>query len=373
VHDNPALSEAVEQHDEVVPLFVFDESLLRTHGTPRRHAFLASALSDLRNSLRQRGGELVVRRGDPVAETMLLARGHRAGAVYLTFDASAYAQRRQHRLARERIDLRVRPGVAVVEPGAVVPEGRDHYRVFTPYWRRWRAEPARALLDPPPQIRLPGGIQSGELVPATPGGESEGRERLAAWLRDGLRDYARLRDKPAEVATSRLSPYLHLGCLSATELASRASGAEEFVRQLCWRDFFLQLLAANPQLEHEDLHPRGEAWHDDPEAFERWRVGDTGVPIVDAAMRQLNTEGWLSNRARLIVAAYLTKTLALDWRAGAAVFNNELLDADVASNTGNWQWVAGTGVDTRPRGFSAARQAKRFDPDGAYVRRYGAA
>jgi deoxyribodipyrimidine photo-lyase len=118
------------------------------------------------------------------------------------------------------------------------------------------------------------------------------------------------------------------------------------------------------------MHSRGDAWRDDPDAFERWRAGETGVPIVDAAMRQLAAEGWIPNRARLIVAGYLTKTLGLDWRLGADVFNDLLVDADVANNTGNWQWVAGTGVDTRPRGFNALLQAKRFDSDGAYVRRY---
>jgi deoxyribodipyrimidine photo-lyase len=153
-------------------------------------------------------------------------------------------------------------------------------------------------------------------------------------------------------------------------VAHAAAASPEFIRQLCWRDFFLQLLRANPHLERESLHPRREARREDDEAFERWRTGTTGVEVVDAAMHQLHAEGWLPNRARLIVAGYLTKTLGLDWRLGAGVFNELLLDADVANNTGNWQWVAGTGVDTRPRGFNAVAQAKRFDPDGVYARRY---
>jgi deoxyribodipyrimidine photo-lyase len=355
----------------VIPLFVLDDALLRTHGTPRRRAFLHSALADLRASLRSRGGDLVVRSGDPVAETMRIAAAHDASAVYLSADASAYAQRREERLARERIELRLVDGISVVEPRAIVPDGRDHYRVFTPYWRRWRAEPVRALHEAPANVRLPHGIKSGEPpLAAQGGGETAARARLAQWLDDGLGDYERLRDNPAADATSRLSADLHFGCLSAVEVAKRARSAPEFVRQLCWRDFFLQLLRANPRLEHEDLHPRGEGWRYDDEAFDRWRAGATGVGIVDAAMRQLHREGWIPNRARLIVAGYLTKTLGVDWRLGARVFSDLLVDADVANNVGNWQWVAGTGVDTRPRGFNAQTQAKRFDPDGAYVRRY---
>jgi deoxyribodipyrimidine photo-lyase len=371
VHDNPALSEAARMHETVIPLFVLDDGLLRTHGMPRRRAFLGSCLDDLRTSLRRLGGDLVIRNGDSVAETMRITAAHGAAAVYTSADASAFAQRRQQALGDERVELRLVDGISAVEPGVLAPDGRDHYRVFTPYWRRWRAEPLRALHAPPARLELPPNVEAGELPPGRLGaGETEGRLRLAQWLCGGLDDYDRLRDNPAVDATSRLSPFLHFGCLSAVEVARRAASASEFVRQLCWRDFFLQLLQANPRLEREDLHPRGDAWRDDDAAFEGWRAGESGVAIVDAAMRQLGAEGWIPNRARLIVAGYLTKTLGLDWRLGARVFNDLLIDADVANNIGNWQWVAGTGVDTRPRGFNALAQAKRFDPDGAYVRRY---
>jgi deoxyribodipyrimidine photo-lyase len=369
VHDNPALSEAARVCDTVIPLFVFDDALLPKHGTPRRLEFLHGCIADLRKSLRRLGADLVVRRGDPVAQTTRLAQAHGAQIVFMSRDASAYSQRRERRLAQARVELRLREGIAAVEPGAIVPDRRDHYRVFTPYWRRWRVEPRRAVEHPPAALELPPGIDPGEIPNAARGGETQARRRLNEWLSGGIADYEGLRDSPAAAGTSGLSAYLHFGCLSAHEVAVSASSQEAFVRQLCWRDFFLQLLRANPRLENEDLTPR-DGWRDDDEAFARWRAGETGVPIVDAAMRQLAEEGWLPNRARLIVAGFLTKTLGLDWRLGADVFNELLVDADVASNTGNWQWVAGTGVDTRPRGFNAARQAKRFDPDGIYVKRY---
>jgi deoxyribodipyrimidine photo-lyase len=194
------------------------------------------------------------------------------------------------------------------------------------------------------------------------------------WLADGLHRYEQEADMLAADATSRLSPYLHFGCLSPREVVRRArehAGAAPFLRQLCWRDFFLQLLAANTGTTHQDLRPRDVEWNEDPDAVARWREGHTGYPIVDAAMRQLAQEGWISNRARLVAGSFLTRTLGVDWRAGARVFFDLLVDGDVANNIGNWQWVAGTGANPRPnRPLSPIRQAARFDPQGDYVRRY---
>jgi deoxyribodipyrimidine photo-lyase len=382
VHDQPVLREAARIAPQVVPLFVLDPALQRPGRAPSRVAFLLGALADLRRSLRGLGADLVVRRGDPVEQTLRVAHAVGASHVFVGSDASAYAKRREERLAdecrRARIELRVENTTAAVPPGELAPAERDHYRVFTPYWERWRAEPLAAV-EPPWRLALPAGLEPGRIPdtqkPSRRGGEREGRRRLDGWLSDGLHEYERRRVDLAGEGTSRLSPYLHFGCLSPTEIVTRARAAgavaEPFVRQLCWRDFYLQLLAANPHTSREDLHPRDRDWSDDAEALESWRAGQTGQPIVDAAMRQLSAEGWLHNRARLIVASFLTKTLSIDWRLGAAVFSDLLVDGDVASNVGNWQWVAGTGVDTRPnRTFNPIRQARRFDPSGDYVRRY---
>ena len=371
VHDQAALSAAAEASAEVVPLFVLDEALRRS---PARDRFLRQALSDLRSSLRRLGGDLVVRAGDPVDETLRVAHETGSTAVYLGADASAYAQARQARLERA-IEVRVENTIAAVAPGELAPAGRDHYRVFTPFWRRWREVPPADPLGPPARLGVPRGIDPGALPLEAGAGETAGRRQLRAWLRGGLHEYAERRNDLAPAATSRLGPYLHFGCISAVETiaGARAEGpvAEEFVRQLCWRDFYLQLLAANPETARRDLHERDRDWLEDPDALAAWAEGRTGFPIVDAAMRQLKSEGWLPNRARLIAASFLTKTLGIHWREGARVFFEHLVDGDVANNTGNWQWVAGTGVDTRPnRRFNPVTQAKRFDPDGAYVRRY---
>jgi deoxyribodipyrimidine photo-lyase len=203
------------------------------------------------------------------------------------------------------------------------------------------------------------------------GGETAARRRLAAWARGGLARYEERADDLAADATSRLSPYLRFGCLSPLEVESRASGAEAFVRQLCWRDFFQQVTAARPDWARRDYRPRSVGWREDDEALQAWKDGRTGYPVVDAGMRQLAREGWMHNRARLIAGSFLTKDLRVDWRKGAAHFWDLLVDGEIANNTGNWQWVAGTGNDTRPnRVLNPTTQAKRHDPEGEYVRRY---
>ncbi len=279
------------------------------------------------------------------------------------------------------------PGVTVIPPGELTPSGGgDSVAVFTPYWNRWQAQPRRAVLEPPAQIHLPdidpgrvpdlGEIAAEAISPSLPeGGETAGRRRLDAWLDSGLGTYGSGRDELADdSSTSRLSPYLRFGCLSPLEVAERAhgrAGGDAFVRQLCWRDFHYQLFADRPELAHEDMRPRGDRWRDDDNAVAAWKDGRTGYPLVDAGMRQLREEGFMHNRARLVTASFLTKHLYLDWRAGAAHFADLLVDGDIPNNCGNWQWVAGTGADTRPnRMFNPTRQAQRYDPTGAYVRRW---
>lgn len=379
VADNPALHAACEVADEVVPLFVADPGV---PGSPNRRRFLAESLADLRESLRHRGGDLVLREGDPVTEAVKLARETGAFSIGLAADVSAFAAAREHRLRRacaeERLSLKVFDSVTVVPPGALRPSGGgDHYRVFTPYWRAWQGFHRRPELPAPHRVRLPDGITPGRLPtggPATglmPGGETEGRARLSAWLRSGA-EYAEIHDDLAADRTSRMSPYLHFGCVSPVAVADQAGGVEAYVRQVCWRDFYHQVLAYFPDLPHKAYRRNvDEQWADDQSALDAWRAGRTGVPIVDAGMRQLAAEGWMHNRARLITASFLTKQLGLDWRAGAAWYASLLLDADVANNNGNWQWVAGTGNDTKPyRRFNPVRQAERFDPEGDYVRRW---
>jgi deoxyribodipyrimidine photo-lyase len=387
VHDNPALATACANAERVVPLFVLDPKLKDL--SANRARFLHQALADLRDTLRSKGGDLIIREGDPVAETIKLAREARADGIALAADVSSYARRRERRFeaecVRHRISLRLFPGVTVVDPGAVKPaRGGAHYKVFSPYHRAWEAAKWRDEVATPHAITLPDGVSAGRL-PALPtgespdaatGGETAGRRRVKAWLGQLDRYGDRHDDLPAD-GTSRLSPYLRFGCVSPLVLANAARaedrpGPAAFVRQLCWRDFYYQVTQAFPAISTEAYRKAGDGdWRNDADALRHWQDGLTGVPVVDAGMRQLCAEGWMHNRARLITAAFLTKHLALNWRYGVEWFFRWLLDGDVANNSGNWQWVAGTGNDTRPyRRFNPIRQAERFDPDGVYVRRY---
>jgi len=379
VHDHPALA-AAARHGEVLPLFVLDPGLLRR--SPNRSAFLIVTLSDLRAALSSRGAPLVIRRGDPAEVAVALARRHRCDVIHVTSDVTGVATHRLGALEASGIPVRTFAGNEVVPPGEVAPAGEDAYRIFTPYLRAWLRASTRPIantprrIDPVPGVapgRLPGAIRpTAKALPA--GGEVAGRRAMHAFVRRGLDRYADERDRLDLDTTSQLSPYLRFGCISPLELVSLASdrGGDAFVRQLAWRDFFRQLVAADPRRTRDDLRPgRAPRWRRDPEAFDRWTRGATGVELVDAAMHQLLDHGWMPNRARLVAASYLARTLELDWRLGAAHFDRHLVDGDPASNIGNWQWVAGTGANPR-RGtaFNIERQARRFDPDSEYRARY---
>lgn len=379
VHDNPALHAACEAAAKVVPLFVLDPAL---RSSPNRRKFLIESLADLRESLRGKGGDLVIREGDPVDETLKVAADVDADGIALAADVTPYAHRRQQRLldGAGRRSVKLFPGVTVVPAGDLKAGGGDHYKVFTPYYRKWQAAGRRDVVAVPRKIALPSGLavgclpEKGSGAGFAAGGETAGRKRVQAWLRS-IGAYDEMHDDLPGDGTSRLSPYLHFGCVSPLDLVTAVAdrdGAEPFVRQLCWRDFYHQVLNAFPALRSKAYRPGADdSWKADKQALEAWEAGQTGVPVIDAGMRQLVDEGWMHNRARLLTASYLTKHLGVDWRAGAAMFMAHLLDADVANNYGNWQWVAGTGNDTRPyRRFNPIRQALRFDPDGDYVRRY---
>jgi len=389
VHDNPALAAACAEADRVVPLFVFDDAVLATRvAAPNKVAFLIASVRDLSSSLRDLGGTLFTRRGDVVDAVAAVVADVAADAVHVTDDVTGHAGRRLEQLRDAlAVDVVTYPGVTVVPPGDILSSSGGHYERFTPYWRRWRDVAHRPPADVPDRVSCPSTLQvgstpavgdlvDGELSPDLPdGGETAGRALLDRWLSDGVATYDDGHDDLAGDCTSRLSPHLHLGCVSAAEIVARAgrrrAGVDAFVRQICWRDYHHQVLAGRPTSAWADHTDRGDDWRDDDEAFDAWRAGRTGYPIVDAGMRQLRREGWMHNRARLIVASFLVRDLYLDWRAGARHFLSLLVDGDIANNQMNWQWVSGTGTHSRPnRVLSPLRQAARFDPDGDYVRRY---
>src|SRR5689334_7534431 len=386
--DHPALHAALED-DGVVPVFCFDDRLLRgRHASGPRTQFLLECLRDLDGSLRKRGSGLVIRHGPPERELPRLAREIGASAIHATADAGPFAARRDARVA----GLVLHPGLGVVDEPPLTQAGTP-YTVFSPFHRAWLATERRAVRAAPRRLpALPSKLRRGrlpslaalgleqEVAEPSAGGESAGRRRMARYVSGAVRDYATSQDALDRAGTSRLSPYLHFGCISARELEEslpRGAGPDAFARQLCWRDFFhsvLQHFPANARSEYQERYRGGRLrWSYARGRFERWCEGRTGFPLVDAGMRQLRREGWMHNRARMVVGSFLTKDLGIDWRWGERHFMRLLLDGDEANNNGNWQWIASVGVDPAPafrRIFNPALHMEAFDPDGSYVRRY---
>jgi deoxyribodipyrimidine photo-lyase len=384
VHDHPSLDAAARSADRVVPVFVLDDRLLGgRHASRARTSFMLGCLHELRGALRDRGADLVVRRGRPEQELRRLAEETGASSLHFASDVSPHATARDRRVT-EGVGIRVvrHPGLFVADVGRPRTKDGRPFSVFTPFWRAWQQLDRREVHGAPRRLAFPGGVDVGpipalesDLTDPFEPGEKAARARMHAWLRDGIARYADRHDL-LEGGTSELSPYLHFGCISPRELEERAgTGSAEFVRQLAWRDFYAHVLLHNPRNARHAHKPGMDAleWEDDAEGFEAWCEGRTGFPVVDAGMRQLRARGWMHNRARLIVASFLTKDLHVDWRRGERHFMRYLLCGDEASNNGNWQWVTSVGVDPAPyfrRMYNPAAQQQRHDPSGGYVRRW---
>jgi deoxyribodipyrimidine photo-lyase len=390
VHDNPALHAAVTGADQVVPLFVLDDAITKlAYNRPNRAQFLADSLADLERALKHRGGALITRRGDVAAEVAKLAAETGAHEIHLSKDYSRYAAGREARLRQAMADRYVHThhSLVVAPPCDITTGNGEPFSVFTPYHRRWLQHHVRDLSPTPRRITIPNTLSHGrpptkdEICPGgtspdlMTGGETEARKRAKRWYDGGVAHYEDDHDVLARDNTSRLSPYLHFGCISPVELVRRADrrtkGTDAFIRQLCWRDFHHQVLAARPDAVDTDWRTQHDRWRRDEQALQAWKDGRTGYPLVDAGMRQLQREGWMHNRARLVTGSFLTKHLYLDWRDGARHFFDLLVDGDIANNTMNWQWIAGTGTDSRPnRMLNPALQLERYDPDHTYVKTY---
>lgn len=407
--DNPALQAALEAGLQPVPVYIHEAP---ADGAPSGAAgtwWLHHSLAALDQDLRQHGSRLLLRRGDPAVELLQLARALGAGHVFWNRRYEPVLQARDRILERDLratgLGVETFPGNLLREPWRLLKADGTAYRVFTPYWKALQREGVTAGASTPPDLA------GGELPPVAslplaelgllPGipwdaafpahwqpGESGAWQALARFLAEALPDYPRDRDRPDLPGTSRLSPHLHFGEISSRQLwltleqwgqeqvqAGNLAAMEAFRRQLAWRDFAHQLLHHFPHTASEPLDGRFRAfpWATDyAEALRRWQQGRTGIPIVDAGMRELWHSGWMHNRVRMIAASLLTKNLRIPWQEGAAWFLDTLVDADLANNSLGWQWVAGCGADAAPyfRIFNPVRQGGRFDPDGAYVRRW---
>lgn len=383
--DNGMLAGAGDE--DVVPLFVMDPVLLASVGELRRARLFAS-LRSLDADIRDSGGAgLLVRVGDPAEVVVGAAEEVGAPRVLVSGDYSPYGLRRDRRVAQALTDAGVvmssQDSPYLHAPGTIRKGDGGAFSVFTPYWRRWSAEAAAPPVTARPRFWGADRLPAGESIPTGPAavgdvpavGEAAALDELAAFAESGAAGrYDDDRNRLDLAGTSRLGAALHFGEIHPRTVLAALGGETAFVRQLCWRDFYADVLFRRPDAAWHNVDRRFDAlaWRDDRSQFDQWCAGMTGYPVVDAGMRQLAQTGWMHNRARMIVASFLTKDLLLPWQWGARWFLDNLTDADVASNSLGWQWCAGTGMDPSPyyRIFNPVLQGERFDPDGNYVRRW---
>ena len=398
--DNAALNAALRSGASVYCVFVFDRRILASlPPDDKRLAFIHAALTELQQTLRDAGGELLWRDGDPVHEIPALARELGCSSVYANRDYEPYARQRDTevaaRLAANLGESRLYKDMVIFEQDQLLTGQSKPYTVYTPYMKRWRqnfhpalaAEASTALrgaLATPAVLRpLPTLAELG-FAEATLDGlrVQTGRSGALALLDDfrhRIAHYKTLRDFPAVKGVSYLSAHLRFGTLSVREavraaLAEPSEGAACWLNELIWREFYQQLLWHFPAMAGNSFKPeyRNLPFPNDKALFEAWCQGRTGYPLVDAAMRQLNHSGYMHNRLRMIAASFLVKDLLVDWRWGEAYFAQKLLDFDLAANNGGWQWAASTGCDAQPyfRIFNPVTQSEKFDAKGQFIRRY---
>lgn len=397
LHDNQALAAAIQHSESVIPLFILDPALLNSpYSSGRRIDFLMDGLRALRTGLQARGSALVVRQGHPLQILRELLTETGAGAIFAEADHSPYATRRDHMVSAQ-LPLSVVSGVSILPPGSVLKQDGDPYIVYGPFARRWRErfeELRRPLFATPDHINTPTGLASMDIPTGHQrrssaqfeSGEVEAGRRLQRFLEERVHDYAAERDRLDQHNTSTLSPYIRFGMISPYAIAlriddeaaratqARQRGLNDWRDELIWRDYFTHLLHHFPHVRRHSYQEkyRHMDWLEDPQRFEAWTQGRTGYPVVDAAMRQLQATGWISNRARMIVASFLVKHLRIHWQEGERWFMQQLIDGDPAANNGNWQWVAGTGAGAAPyfRIFNPVTQGKKYDPQGHFIRRW---
>ncbi len=384
--DNFALQEARKSGYPVLPVFIKDNHLM-SGPVNRRQRFLVNALTDLRAQLRHEGSDLLVRFGDPTEVLSLLVKEMSAIRVFAEKDFSPYAKNRDETVSRA-VPLTLTKGLTIHPPDAVLKPDGSPYTIFTPYSRKWQTLPPPFLplsspggFLPIDQFPVSDPLPSMDPVDGFTASREEAETRLALFLSLRIDEYASHRDRMDLNGTSVLSPYLRFGLLSAPRLSviirqadNLTDGRRTWLNELIWRDFYQSILHHFPFVKYEAFQPkfRRILWRNAPDDLQAWKDGLTGYPVVDAAMRQLKSTGWMHNRARMITASFLTKDLLINWQEGERWFMDQLVDGDPASNNGGWQWAAGTGTDAAPyfRIFNPVLQGKRFDPHGTYIRRW---
>ncbi|RYG72653.1 deoxyribodipyrimidine photo-lyase [bacterium] len=395
VHDHPALHHALElaKKDDgiVVPLVIIDTKIFKRDDlTPRRQAHFLENVRALREKYRSLGANLLVREGDPTKVLEELIKDGDFKSAHLVRTYTPYAKKRDEAATKvfekANIEVHSHGGQYTHEPGEILTGTGTRYGVFGAYRKKWATKDKPEIFAAPEKLAaLPKSLKIGDIrrvesdVPLFDAGEDAALERLAWFLKNGESTYEKTRNEPGrEESTSKLSLYFNLGVLSP-RLAFEHANTEKWKFELTWWDFYADIMDRCPESASDEFKEnwRGFPWRDGKDKaskadFEKWKKGETGYPLVDAGMRELLATGFMHNRVRMVVASFLTKNLLIDWRLGEACFRGLLFCGDRNQNVGNWQWVAGCGVDASPyfRVFNPTTQGKKFDPDGDYVRRW---
>lgn len=411
IHDNTALYHAANHSSSLIALYVIDTEAWNKHDMAAcRIEFILRGLTCLSEQLRELNIPLIIQQtkeSSQVANNILhVMQTHQARTLYFNRQYEINELRRdkdvETLLASHQLDCNTYDDQLILPPNKVLTQQGHYYRVFTPYKRAWQQyylrHGATSLLKKPAPMKpchinpsavpdaLPG-IASDIDSSLWPAGEKEALKRLLEFIRSHLPDYAQHRDFPAKEGTSKLSPYLSTGMISPRqcflaalkanemEIDTGKQGALTWMNELIWRDFYKQILISVPRISMNkafQINTDKIIWKTNADHLKAWQTGQTGIPIIDAAMRQLNQTGWMHNRLRMVTAMFLAKNLFLNWRLGEKYFMQHLIDGDLAANNGGWQWSASTGTDAAPyfRIFNPIRQSERFDPDGTFIRRY---
>jgi deoxyribodipyrimidine photo-lyase len=381
LEDNTALARALESGCPVLALFIFDTQILdELEPDDARVSFIYRQLQRIHQKLQALKSSLHVFRGDPLLVWEEMISRHEIDAVYVNRDYEPYAFKRDGEI-EELLKSRGIPFYSfkdqvIFEEDEIVKSDGKPYTVFTPYKRKWLEK-----FHEGGSLKIAGKGESlfikssFSLEPMEALGFSPSSIQVLPYDLTNLKEYARMRDFPGPDATSHLSPHLRFGTVSIRQIiASLELSDEVFLSELIWREFFMQILYHFPKVVSENFKHKynGIEWLNKPDDFELWCEGKTGLPLVDAGMRQLNATGYMHNRVRMVTAGFLCKHLLTDWRMGEGYFATRLLDYELSSNNGNWQWAAGTGCDAAPyfRIFNPMEQLKKFDPDMEYVRRW---
>ena len=383
IADHPALLEAIKGSDEILPVFILDKSLIGQSGS-KRLAYLGQSLRALDESL---NNSLHVIAGDTVEVLNDLIKRHGISEVHISTEYEPYGAARDKRVEEAGITV-IRTGSPyAVAPGRVVkPSDETPYRVYTPFYKHWCIHGWRAPAPTPHDFKTVKPSDADRQFPdwpmphgaeVTSAGERAAMQRFERFRKTALANYDEARNMAAIDGTSKMSAHLKFGEIHPRTLLAvlgDSKAHDTFRKEIAWREFYADVLFHNQETETDYYAKKFKSMrYDQPgDKFKAWCAGKTGFPFVDAAMRQLLKEGWMHNRTRMVVASFLVKDLHLEWQLGADFFKEHLVDYDVASNAHGWQWTAGTGTDASPyyRVFNPIEQAKKFDPEGDYIRRY---